>query len=318
MAIKTYTGAVGDNNWYTAGNWTPAGFPTALDDAIIPATKYVSLYDGNIAYKSITTSGTVDFIQAYTTTAASTITVNSGGVVEFRDGSGNSFSSITINGSGICRFYAGFNETEITINSGTLLFADGSQSYGPLIGKANSLIVVNTGSNISGESTTLESGAVCNFNEYSVFSGGSLNIQAGAECVFDSSSMENVNPTVYGLLKFQNGQGFFNSSGSGVLTIASGGSCIFDTGSKCLVAITQNAGASLVFQNGASAEGAITNAAGTTCFFTGGSILRSRILGNGNIRYDKSSMLRQLIGFGGRSATLTNTQYPTNFGGGTL
>ena len=83
------------------------------------------------------------------------------------------------------------------------------------------------------------------------------------------------------------------------------------------MAITQNSGASLLF-NGSTAEGPITNAAGTTCIFTGSSMLRSRISGNGNIRYDKSSMLRQLIGLGGRSATVTNTQYPTNFGGGTL
>lgn len=319
MATKTYTNTVGDNNWYTAGNWTPAGFPTELDDAIIPTGKYVILYDGNFAYKSITCSGTVDFAQSYPMTANSTITINSGGVVEFRDGAGNSLSNIIINGSGVCRCTAGFIETNVTVNSGSLNFEENSQSYGTIVGKANSVINFNNASNHGGGgSLTLESGAVCNLSNFSLINNCVLDIQAGAQCIFDSSSMETVNPTVYGLLKFQNGQGFYNSTGTDVLTIASGGSCIFDTGSKCLVAITQNSGASLVFQNGATAEGPITNAAGTTCIFTGASMLRSRILGNGNIRYDKSSMLRQLIGLNGRSPTLTNTQYPTNFGGGTL
>lgn len=96
----TWTGAV-DNNWSTAGNWSPAVVPTSSDAVIINSgTPNV---DVNSVCLSLTINGgTLTFSRNRSLTVGGNVTINSGGTIHFNSNSSKLFvnGNITNNAGG--------------------------------------------------------------------------------------------------------------------------------------------------------------------------------------------------------------------------
>jgi len=148
-------------------------------------------------------------------------------------------------------------------------------------------------SSFNGGEVAVKSGASVNFvNTAGNGSSGIVTIEGGAFCIFNNGCLND------GTLQINSSASaeFYDSASRGNLTIQSNASVLF-SGGYC--------------------NGAATIAAGGLISFKNETYNKAEIYGNGSITYDKRSLLKTLNG-GARAGSTSNTQYPTNFGAGTL
>jgi hypothetical protein len=139
-ATITWTGAAGDGNWSTAGNWSPATTPGSTDFACIPADT-----DGPASI-SVPTTSLTQFATYRPVTLTGTLTVSQGVDIEADSTWGSatlsaatlhigSGSTLTVSGS------ARFGNSMTMTNDGTVRLVDG----GTLYNLAGSTVAINNG-----------------------------------------------------------------------------------------------------------------------------------------------------------------------------
>jgi len=303
MATVTWIGfpGGGDGTSYSDPyNWNTTNVPVSGDVVIIGAGADVMAFE-YIVFNRINLAGTLE-ISSDEASTESNINVLSGGILRFTSNSVfGGAGSIGVASGGVCEFSSGgyvADTATISISAG---------------GVCN----FNNGFNNSGSITTR---GVCNFYNSGSNLSGSISILSGGSCAFGGTG---VGANTAGVITVQSGGLLtWSTNGdnyvSGSVIVQSGGICNFFNSAVNNGSISFANGAVGAFNSLSSNRGAITVSTGGSCVFSGG-LQRGNIFGSGVITFPTTTdLMRQLNGSSGRTGTATNTQRPTNFGGGQL
>ena len=300
MATVTWSG-MGDGVSYSdPGNWDTTNVPVAGDVVIIGAGATVEAFE-YIVFNRLNLAGTLE-ISSSDASTESNINVSSGGILKFTSSSiFGGVGSIGVASGGVCEFSGGgyvADTATISISAGSVCNFDG-------------------GYNFSGSITTR---GVCNFYNSGSNLSGTISILSGGSCVFGGTG---IGSNTAGVITVQSGGLLTWSTNAdnytaGSVIVQSGGICNFFNSAVNNGSISFANGAVGTFNSSSSNRGAITVSTGGSCVFSGG-VQRGNIFGSGVITFPTTTdLMRQLNGPSGRTGTATNTQRPTNFGGGQL
>jgi len=299
MATVTWIGISGGGDGVSYPdplNWDTGNVPTSMDVVIIGAGATVDVYE-YIEFVQLNLAGTLVFSNEGASTG-NNINVGSTGVLRFywqtAFGAG---AVLNIASGGLCEFIGGQFVDTATINvsaGGTLLFEGG------YAGSTGNITLQGT--------CTFSVGSASLSTPIVVQSGGALTYSGGV------NTFATITVQSGGTLDWSS----ISENQSGVIDVQGGAVCNFYNTAKNSGSLTFQSGSTGVFSGSSQNLGALTVNSGGLCSFAGG-LQRGNVFGTGVIRFPTIvDLMRQLNGPGGRTGTATNTQRPTNFGGGQL